>query len=202
MAEIKTKFSIGDTVYRAGTTTVQKRHDCPDCLGSRKWEAKSPAGGIYEFTCPRCGGQYRSEDALTLDYREFAPHVDRLTIGSVRTDSHDNRPVTYMCRETGVGSGSVYDENILFATPDEATKAAEGIAAGQNVSVPWVAKRYSKTLELSDYQLENALIKHARNEQSRHSSRLQMLFEDLREADTPDRIKEVLDGFTLREEAA
>ena len=117
MAELKTKFSIGDAVYHASTTTTKKQHPCPDCLGSRKWSATSPAGGSYQFGCPRCGGGYRSEDALSLDYTQFVPIVRKLTIGSVRVDTSDNRPVSYMCRETGVGSGSVYAEQVFVFSP-------------------------------------------------------------------------------------
>lgn len=44
---IETKFSIGDVVYYATTTTETKEHECPDCLGTRKWKA----GEVCEETC-------------------------------------------------------------------------------------------------------------------------------------------------------
>ena len=51
---IQTKFSIGDVVYFADTIIETKMHDCPDCLGTRKWKAISPAETEYTFDCPRC----------------------------------------------------------------------------------------------------------------------------------------------------
>jgi hypothetical protein len=48
-------------------------------------------------------------------------HINECTIGSVQIDSADQeRPVRYMCVETGVGTGTVYDEKNLFKTHPEA----------------------------------------------------------------------------------
>ena len=154
MAIIETKFSIGDVVYYASTTTERKQHPCPDCLGTKKWKAVSPAGGEYEFACPRCRSGYRSEHGLSLDYSIFVPTAHRLTIGSVRTDSADK--TSYMCVETGVGSGNIYDEDRLFSTESEALTAAQAIAnKSNNGDVPWIAQQYNKTLEVCDYQLND-----------------------------------------------
>lgn len=50
--------------------------------------------------------------------------METLTIGSVRFDSHDSgadsEPASYMCRETGVDSGSIWYESQLRATREEA----------------------------------------------------------------------------------
>ena len=154
MAVIETKFSIGDVVYFASTKTERKQHPCPDCLGTKKWKAISPAGGEYQFDCPRCSASYRADRELSLDYTIFAPIAIRLTIGSIRTDSADK--TQYMCLETGVGSGSIYNESILFLTEDEALKAAQAIAyEANNGGVTWVAEQYNKTLEVNDYQLSD-----------------------------------------------
>ena len=154
MADLKTKFSIGETVHFAGTHTVQKRHSCPDCMGSRKWLAESPAGGKYEFSCPRCSERYLAEQSLSLAYSQFDPYSRQLTIGSVRVDTADDRPIAYMCVETLAGSGSIYREDDLFASEDEAMKAAKIKADLQNAETPWVVKQFDKALSLSDYQLE------------------------------------------------
>lgn len=200
MAVIETKFSVGDVVHKAWTTTVRKQHPCPDCKGSRKWSAVSPAGGEYEFPCPRCAGGYMSNSDLSLVYSEFAPCVEVLTIGSVRTDSNsDDRPVEYMCRETGVGSGTIHSETDLFHTHDEAMRAAELKAKMQNANTEWVVKQYDKTLSLSDYEIGSASLKAAKDQQVRHSVDLQMLFGDLRDCETISQVTEVLDGFSLRD---
>jgi hypothetical protein len=157
MAEIVTRYSIGDVVFRAGTQSSTKRHPCPDCLGTKTWKATSPGGGEYTFGCPRCGGGYSSR-GNDLEYSVIVPLVTQLTIGSVRYDSHGHwgdgtRQTQYMARETGVGGGSVYDETDLYPTREEAQAAAEIKAAHETVTTPWVVERYSKSLSISDYQL-------------------------------------------------
>lgn len=202
MATIETKFSIGDVVYKAWTTTVTKQHPCPDCKGVRKWMAVSPAGAEYEFDCPRCSSRYQNDHDLSLSYTEFEPCTHRLTIGSVRVDtSSKDRPVEYMCRETGIGSGTIHDEADLFRTEEEAMRAAELKAKAQNSTTEWVIKQYDKSLSLSDYQLESATIKSAKDQKIRHSVDLQMLFEDLRSCETIDAVIETIDGFSFRDAA-
>lgn len=175
MAIIETKFSIGDVVYYASTTTEQKQHPCPDCLGTKKWKAISPAGGEYEFACPRCRSGYRADHDLSLDYSIFVPASRRLTIGSVRTDSANT--TQYMCVETGIGSGSLYDESRLFSTEDEALVAARALANKSNDDVPWVAQQYNKTLEVCDYQLNDG----REHVEKTRADRLAWQIEDLRD---------------------
>ena len=201
MTEIKTKYAIGDVVYHAGTTTIQKQHPCPDCSGERKWKAKSPVGGEYSFACPRCSVRYQSNSELSLEYTTHAPLVSTLTIGSVRYDSHhygDGPVVEYMCRETGVGSGSIYKEKDLFATREEAEHAAETLAKTRDSTVAWVAKRYAATLELSDYKLESVLMKTAQDAKSyarRLLWNLNDLFSSIEEAEDKDAILEAIEDY-------
>jgi hypothetical protein len=175
MATITTKYSVGDTVFRAGTISTRKQHPCPDCLGSRKWKATSPAGSEYEFGCPRCAASYNSDRDLQLDYSAYVPSVEQLTIGSIQVNTAPGSYDTgnrYMCRETGIGSGSVYNEADLFETEEAATLSAQFKANEQNTTVEWIAKLYDKSLSISDYQLENAALKLAQQEKSRASSML------------------------------
>ena len=194
MAVIETKYSIGDIVYFAGTKTSRKQHPCPDCKGEKKWKAISPAGSEFTFTCPRCGGGYSGMRELSLDYTAHVPTVRRLTIGSVQYNSHAgsyDHGARYMCAETGIGGGSVYDENRLFQTETEAMCAAEAMAAVANANTEWVVDLYNKTLEISDYQLENAALKFAKDEQSRAASlvwNIGYLFDQIEEAEGKDAI--------------
>lgn len=202
MAGLTTKFAVGDKVFRSGTMTIRKQHPCPDCKGTRKWQATSPAGGVFEMACPRCTERYRSEEGLSLEYSEFIPAVNTLTIGSIRVDTNDaDRPVSYMCRETGIGSGTIHYEADLHATEEEAQAVAEEKAKTLNATTDWVVKQYNKTVSLSDYQLSDATLKSARNLINSHSVKLEMLFADLRDCETVERVKEVLDTFTLRDAA-
>lgn len=201
MAIITTKYSVGDVVYHAGTTTARKPHPCPDCKGERKWKAISPAGSEYEFSCPRCAASYQSNRELSLDYTAHVPNVTRLTIGSVQFNSASggwDAGARYMCRETGVGSGTVYAEDKLFSTEEEARQAAETFATVANTETPWVTKLYDKTLELSDYQLEGALLKVAKDEQSKARSLLYNigdLFASIDEASDKDAVLEAVDDY-------
>lgn len=201
MAVIETKFSIGDKVYHAGTTTTRKQHPCPDCKGEKKWSVTSPAGGEYTIGCPRCSSRYLSDRDLSLDYTAHVPTVQRMTIGSVQFNSENgawDSGARHMCRETGVGSGSVYDECKLFATEAEALAAAEAMAALNNAEQKWIVDLYNKSLEISDYQLENAKANLA-DEYKRKIGSLfwgvSELFDTIAEADDKDAILEAIDDY-------
>lgn len=197
MAVIETKFSVGDVVFYASTTTETKQHPCPDCLGERKWKALSPAGDEFSFGCPRCSARYSSFDKLNLNYTAHVGYVRRLTIGSVRHDSH--KPETlYMAYETGVGSGNLYAENRLFADEGEARRCADALAATANATTEWTIERYNSTLEISDYQLASARLKEADDARHRANSmlyNLSYLFEKIEEADDKDAILEEIDWY-------
>jgi len=203
MATITTKFSIGDTVYHAWTTTERKQHPCPDCLGAREWEAKSPAGRAYKFACPRCGGGYQRDRDLSLDYSVFTPSARRLTIGQVEAKAggpeSENR---YMCQETGVGSGSVYYERDLFATEAEALEAADIKAKLQNAETKWVVEQYNKSLRVSDYQLSDASVQAERGRLSQIRITLNYLIEDIRNCTTIDEVQREIEKFDKTAEAA
>lgn len=151
-SDMETKYKIGEVVYIANTVMEQKQHDCPDCLGSRKWTATSPAGEKHEFSCPRCSGAYHSNDNMRLTYSWNTPTTRMLTIGSVRTDTHDKDPISYMCKETGVGSGSIYRESIVFSNKEDALKKAVLMCAENNQRDERIVKQYKGSLSLSDYQ--------------------------------------------------
>ncbi len=202
MAILETKYSVGDVVYFATTISTKKRHSCPDCLGTGKWSAKSPAGGDFEFRCPRCSRSYMQNAELSLDYTSFEPMVEVRTIGSVRVDTahgeHDSR-ASYMCLETGVGSGTVYNEDRLIETEDDAFIKAKTLAQSQNEKITWVAERYNQTLDISDYQLESATLKLSGEMVSRARSRLwnlNYLFENIREADSKEAILEYVEWYS------
>lgn len=203
MATITTKFSIGDTVFHAWTMTERKQHPCPDCLGSRKWEAKSPAGREYQFACPRCGSGYQSEQDLCLHYSVFTPAVQRLTIGQVEAHAGGSEAKNrYMCHETGIGSGSVYYEQDLFSTEPEALEAAASKASLSNNTVPWVAKQYDRTLRVCDYQLSDASIKAERDRLSRARVVLNYLVEDIRGCISIEEVQREIEKFDKTAEAA
>jgi hypothetical protein len=112
------RFAIGDTVYWPDVVQETVVLQCPDCNGTKKWEAVSPIGERFPMPCPRC-----STTQAELRTYKFTGTVRALTIGSVRLDTGNTaNPVEYMCSETGIGSGSIYKESRLGATEDEAKR--------------------------------------------------------------------------------
>lgn len=124
------RFAVGQTVYAWRVERSREAVPCPDCLGSKRWKAITPTGGEFVVDCQRCA-TFTSE-LPRLERVTHVPRVDRLTIGSVRIDSADARPVSYMCVETGVGSGTVWYESSLCADEDEAARLALGAATAAN----------------------------------------------------------------------
>lgn len=126
----KPKYAIGDVVYWPSTTRDVEDLPCPDCLGTKKWKVVTPAGTEMEAECQRCArGGFR--DIPRPQRVVYRPSVRRLTIGSIRIDtaaSETRECVEYMCRETGIGSGSIYRESNLFRTEAEAETAAQSEA--------------------------------------------------------------------------
>ena len=190
---VTTKYAIGDTVYSAGTMIVQKKHDCPDCLGERKWSVESPAGAKYSFSCPRCSSSFQSNRKLSLNYSHHEPRIERLTIGSIRTDTYEGLKVEYMCRETGVGSGSIYREENLFSTQEEALICAEEKAAEANASVNWIVEQYKETLELSDYQMDAAREFSAEREAQDKYQKVRYFVADIVDCDSIDEVKQLIE---------
>lgn len=197
---IETKYSIGDKVWFASTTTERRQHPCPDCKGTKQWKATSPAGEEYDFACPRCSASYNGKHEMSLTYSAYTTSVRQLTIGSIRHDTYDgwDNGTRYMCDETGVGGGSVYNESDLFPTKEEAEAVATLKAAKQNETVEYVVKAYNQSLEVSDYQLSNAGLKIAERAQSEARSllwNLNDLFSLIDEADDKDAILELVDDY-------
>jgi hypothetical protein len=203
MAVIETKYSVGEKVWLASTTTETKQHPCPDCKDTRQWNATSPAGDKFTFACPRCSASYSSFDDMSLKYQAHVPLVREMTIGSIRYDSHEwphraEPPTSYMCCETGVGSGSIYREDRLFMTESDALKHAEVLANIADKTSEWIGKRYNKTLQISDYQLSSAALKIAQDEQSKARSffyNISDLFESIKDADDKDAILEAVEEY-------
>jgi hypothetical protein len=192
MATIETKFSVGDVVFRATTTQTKKTMPCPDCLGTKKWPVRSPAGKEYETACPRCSARFMSDNRLSLDYWSHDPLVECLTIGSVRTDTARDRGNEYMCTETGVGSGLIHAEDTLFASQDDAFVRAQVLAAERNAD-PNIVAAYDKALSLSDYQLSDATMEAAKSFEGLRRERMVVVFNDIEDCETIDDVRSVIE---------
>lgn len=207
MATLTTKFDMGDVVWHAYTATEKRQHPCPDCHDTRKWKAVSPAGGEFEVPCPRCAGGYQSDQSLSLSYSVFAPRAKRLTVGLIKAstatgDDYDAGN-TYMCLETGVGSGSIYRENDLFATEAEALEAAKVKADLTNQDPEsWIAKQYDKSVAFAGYQLKDARMEAAVSAASAARYAVGYLIDDLESAYDLDDVKARIAAWREEREAA
>lgn len=121
--EIKGKFNKGDIVYSAESSYVNKIISCPDCLGTLKWIIVFADGEAKEIECQTCKRGWESASGK-ITYQEWSPTVSKVTIGSIKYDGDSKQPFSYMCVETGIGSGRVYYEEDLFDNFEEAMKFA------------------------------------------------------------------------------
>lgn len=192
MANLEAKYNIGDKVYCARTHSVKKKHPCPDCKGERAWKAISPAGQEYTFACPRCAARYIGDKNVSLEYFEYEPFIERLTIGSIRVDTaEENGPVSYMCVETGVGSGTIYKQSMLFPDNETALEAADIEAQKRNSETIWVSEHYKGTLDLSDYQLSDARDKGAVKDAESRLEKVRYFASDIHNASTIEEVREI-----------
>ena len=85
-------YAIDQEVYAASATWSPTRIPCPDCLGIAVWSVTTPAGETFEVRCHTCNEGYHSSGTI----REYGHQakVERLTIGSIRVNTHDENPVS------------------------------------------------------------------------------------------------------------
>lgn len=121
----ESKYTKGEIVYGANNTYDDKTRPCPDCLGDKEWTIVFPSGQVTEIGCMTCRASSFYEPSGKVHYKSWKKGTRELTIGSVRYDDSNNEPFSYMCEETGIGSGRIYYENELFVTEDEAMEFAE-----------------------------------------------------------------------------
>lgn len=114
----------GDKVYVGQCEYSADFIGCPDCLGTLKWTVVFADGEALEIQCQTCKKGYAPATG-TIEIYKHKPIVRHYTIGSVRFNDTDKYPYSYMCEETGVGSGSVYYENQVFELYEDALTYAK-----------------------------------------------------------------------------
>jgi hypothetical protein len=145
MSVLTTKFSLGDQVWKIQPTTEMIKLPCRFCHGRGWLDAKGANEESRLVKCPECDinatvtlgswPQWRVEpEALRIgmiglkvfDRKGEDNHhrADNMNPARVLRD-HESDEETYMCWETGIGSGSVHYVEDLFATPEEAEEEAE-----------------------------------------------------------------------------
>lgn len=183
------RYRVGDRVWHATSQRSEERYPCPDCKATGKWSALSPLGNTYEMRCPRCDGRAH------LGRWSYRGDVRELTIGSIRIDTHanqswhDNEPVQYMCVETGVGSGQIYNERALFPAEDQARAAAQLLA---NAALEaWLEedknrRAWDLNIRISDYEIRDARVETAEDATRALEQRLLNLLDRIAQLDELD----------------
>jgi hypothetical protein len=120
--KLESKFSVGDVVYSVHVFWGEKRVTCPVCLGTREWTITTPDGETWKTDCSVCMRGFSSTGHVSEYVDQYT--IRQVTIGSVRFDTSE-KDCSYMCVETGVGSGQVYQEKNLFKEHKDAVTYAE-----------------------------------------------------------------------------
>lgn len=123
------RYRLGQVVYAGTVESRSETVTCPDCLGTNRWKAITPGGQEIDLRCPACES-YSGRRSTTRTV--WFGRAKGLTIGAVRIDTTEleaGAQTSYMCEETGIGSGALWRERDLFLTPAEAQVAADAKAA-------------------------------------------------------------------------
>lgn len=190
------KFAKGDKVFFASTFMTKHSIPCPDCDGSGKWPITSPAGNNFTISCARCRYDYGSRTPeLSLSWPTFVGNVKELTVGSVRIDTDSDRPISYMCTETGVGSGSVYYECDFYADKETALKAADGKAQAANLTHTAVKTQALEVLPYVHLTYENAVEEAYHVKWRELNNRISYLIDDLGNVEAVEDIPATIERF-------
>lgn len=119
---VTTRFGLGDVVFYLRHELVARHAACGACSGTGAILLPQTQRGYVG--CPDCGG-YAHQGPL-IDTVDAYDITGPLTVGEVRVVVNNDGALTesYMCVETGVGSGTVYKSDRLFVSLDAAEEWA------------------------------------------------------------------------------
>lgn len=129
----KPKYDIGDLVFVGTSEYRTELITCPSCLGSRACKVTASSGDEWDAPCGECTDGWTATGKKKV--HAHMPLVRRLTIGSIRIDTEDKTPVTYMALETGVGSGTLWDEADMSPDYETAMSVAQARSAKANADL-------------------------------------------------------------------
>lgn len=176
------KYRTGETVYRASVSHETEMLPCPDCLGTRKWKVLTPAGAELTTDCVRCCSYGDIRGVPSLRRAVWKPQTRALTIGAIeiRAGYGDRDAVRYMAVETGVGTGSVYQERELHADEESARAAAAAEAEAKNAILDALPARIAQH-HFFGLQITDAAIRAASDAVYNGWYRLNYLVDDIKE---------------------
>lgn len=123
MASLISKYDLGQTVYSAHISNEMEWHKCPDCDGSGYWDV---VGKDKKVKCETCNPFYSNNIGYISKPKKLYK-IDVLTIGQIRCQIGYEPRVIYMCKETGIGSGTLWYEETLLETKGEAEKLGQAM---------------------------------------------------------------------------
>lgn len=132
---IDTKYDLGATVYVIANAQAKAWEPCDFCGESGRIVGANDEGR----SCPECYGRRGRDVWLPTAWRSYGAR----TVGQVRVQIIDSpgcagadlfkpqktRDEEYMLVETGIGSGTVWKVEQLFATAEDAAAACEALNA-------------------------------------------------------------------------
>lgn len=114
---LTSKYGIGDKVWGVHIWQGRKEIVCPECEGGGTLKIE---GRDKYIECINC---WKRGKVITEDPDQY--YIARpLTIGSIEAFFGKLLIVKYMCDETGVGSGTVWKQENLFLSEEEAVTYA------------------------------------------------------------------------------
>ena len=152
---VQPKFRVGETVYRAKTTTGFVDIACPDCLGTKKWRVVTGSGDKFDINCQRCDPKIHG--LPTYKVWRHAPAVEEILIRGIEVSqwAKDGKLVRIDIRYRGE-NGQGANEGEAFPNRADAEAKATVLADEQNAT-KLARERQQRTETLSIQSLRLAL---------------------------------------------
>jgi len=114
--KIETKYSNGDLVWYIGTDACERLMACKTCEDKKEIEIK----GEF-FRCPSCVTDRRNNRWAYRSYVRGSSIIGKVIFShEYKYHDPDVIEIQYMLEDTGIGSGTLWYENKLFSTKEEA----------------------------------------------------------------------------------
>lgn len=123
---VKTKYDIGQRVWVIWRENNFVPDPCPTCKGKGRVHVVESA---EEILCPKCYGRGTDRNGKGHDhFRWVVKHnsiIGQIDVRKTRYEDEDGvqhikDEIRYMIEATGIGGGSMWPEEVLFASEEEA----------------------------------------------------------------------------------
>ena len=119
--KFESQFSLGDRIFHIRRDTEQLYKECHKCRGKGELTILFPGGSQEKTDCREChDGRVRAGSQYS-----WRPQPNPLTVGKITVEVDGNDLTiqeTYMCNETGIGSGTLYRGQHMFSKHEDAER--------------------------------------------------------------------------------